>query len=46
MTSKTYTAVDTLRQVVNIVDDFLPLSTRPVPGSALRVLFLNTPLGI
>lgn len=25
---KTYTAVDTLRQVVNIVDDFLPLSTR------------------
>lgn len=26
---KTYTAVDTLRQVVNIVDDFLPLSTRP-----------------
>ncbi|MES2828670.1 MAG: DUF4249 family protein [Bacteroidota bacterium] len=25
--SKTYTAVDTLRQVVNIVDDFLPLST-------------------
>jgi hypothetical protein len=24
---KTYTAVDTLRQVVNIVDDFLPLST-------------------
>jgi len=25
---KKYTAVDTLRQVVNIVDDFLPLSTR------------------
>jgi hypothetical protein len=25
---KTYTAVDTLRQVVNIVDDFLPLSTQ------------------
>jgi hypothetical protein len=25
---KIYTAVDTLRQVVNIVDDFLPLSTR------------------
>jgi hypothetical protein len=24
---KTYTAIDTLRQVVNIVDDFLPLST-------------------
>lgn len=27
---KSYTAVDTLRQVVNIVDDFLPLSTRAV----------------
>ncbi|SMC72829.1 hypothetical protein SAMN04488524_2396 [Pedobacter africanus] len=26
--NKTYTAVDTLRQVVNIVDDFLPLSAR------------------
>lgn len=26
--NKTYTAIDTLRQVVNIVDDFLPLSTR------------------
>ncbi|MHA4893471.1 DUF4249 domain-containing protein [Pedobacter sp. PWIIR3] len=25
---KTYTAVDTLRQVVNVVDDFLPISTR------------------
>ena len=25
---KSYTAVDTLRQVVNIVDDFLPLSTK------------------
>lgn len=25
---QTYTAVDTLRQVVNIVDDFLPLSTK------------------
>jgi hypothetical protein len=25
---KTYVAIDTLRQVVNIVDDFLPLSTR------------------
>ncbi|WP_316842726.1 hypothetical protein [Pedobacter gandavensis] len=27
---QTYTAVDTLRQVVNIVDDFLPLSTKAV----------------
>ena len=26
--SKTYTAVDTLRQVVNIVDDFLPLKVK------------------
>lgn len=26
--NKSYTAVDTLRQVVNIVDDFLPLSTK------------------
>lgn len=26
--NKTYTAVDTLRQVVNIVDDFLPLSAK------------------
>jgi hypothetical protein len=26
--NKLYTAVDTLRQVVNIVDDFLPLSTK------------------
>lgn len=29
---KSYTAVDTLRQVINIVDDFLPLSTRRVDG--------------
>lgn len=28
---QTYTAVDTLRQVVNIVDDFLPLSTSLLP---------------
>ena len=28
--NKSYTAVDTLRQVVNIVDDFLPLSTKMV----------------
>jgi hypothetical protein len=28
----TYTAVDTLRQVVNIVDDFLPLSTKILPN--------------
>lgn len=28
---KTYTAVDTLRQVVNIVDDFLPISTKALP---------------
>lgn len=33
---KTYTAVDTLRQVVNIVDDFLPLSTRPVLGQGVK----------
>lgn len=26
---QTYTAVDTLRQVVNIVDDFLPISMKP-----------------
>jgi len=26
--NKTYTAVDTLRQVINIIDDFLPLSTK------------------
>lgn len=29
--NKTYVAVDTLRQVVNIVDDFLPLSTKVEP---------------
>jgi len=29
--NKTYTAVDTLRQVVNIVDDFLPLSMKLQP---------------
>ncbi|WP_256002097.1 DUF4249 family protein [Pedobacter deserti] len=29
---KMYTAVDTLRQLVNIVDDFLPLSARAVNG--------------
>lgn len=34
--SKTYTAVDTLRQMVNIVDDFLPLSTHQVPGSTIK----------
>lgn len=34
---KTYTAVDTLRQVVNIVDDFLPLSTRAVDGKTVEV---------
>jgi hypothetical protein len=34
---KSYTAVDTLRQVVNIVDDFLPLSTRAVDGKIVDV---------
>lgn len=34
---KTYTAVDTLRQVVNIVDDFLPLSTRTVDSKTVEV---------
>ena len=29
--NKSYTAEDTLRQVVNIVDDFLPLSTKMTP---------------
>lgn len=33
---KTYTATDTLRQVVNIVDDFLPLSTRASSGNAVQ----------
>jgi hypothetical protein len=32
--NKTYTAVDTLRQVVNIVDDFLPLSTKALPDGS------------
>jgi hypothetical protein len=34
--NKTYTAVDTLRQVVNIIDDFLPLSTRPLSENAIQ----------
>lgn len=34
---KTYTAVDTLRQVVNIVDDFLPLSTRAIDSKTVEV---------
>ncbi len=33
---KTYTAVDTLRQVVNIVDDYLPLSTRVMPDQTIE----------
>jgi hypothetical protein len=33
---KTYTATDTLRQVVNIVDDFLPLSTHPGPDNTIQ----------
>lgn len=33
---KSYTAVDTLRQVVNIVDDFLPLSTRHIDGNVVQ----------
>lgn len=33
---KSYTAVDTLRQVVNIVDDFLPLSTRAADGKMVE----------
>jgi len=32
-----YTAVDTLRQVVNIVDDFLPLSTKSPTDSTVAV---------
>lgn len=32
-----YTAVDTLRQVVNIVDDFLPLSTKSPTDSTVTV---------
>src|SRR5690606_14568865 len=34
--NKTYYAVDTLRQVVNIVDDFLPLSTHVVSSDSIR----------
>nr|WP_121272696.1 hypothetical protein [Pedobacter schmidteae] len=33
--NKTYTAVDTLRQVINIIDDFLPLSTKVLPDSKI-----------
>jgi len=33
---KTYTAIDTLRQVVNIIDDFLPLSTAALTGHGVR----------
>lgn len=33
---KTYTAVDTLRQVVNIIDDFLPLSTAAIAGHGVK----------
>ncbi|WP_276089492.1 hypothetical protein [Pedobacter sp. JY14-1] len=33
---KTYTAIDTLRQVVNIVDDFIPLSISSVTDSMVR----------
>jgi hypothetical protein len=36
--NKTYTAVDTLRQVVNINDDFLPLSTRPLSDNTIQGL--------
>lgn len=35
---KTYTAVDTLRQVVNIIDDFLPLSTKSQGEKAISGL--------
>ncbi|TKC07577.1 DUF4249 domain-containing protein [Pedobacter frigoris] len=34
--NKTYTAVDTLRQVVNIIDDFLPLSTRAMADKSVN----------
>ncbi|WP_316822176.1 hypothetical protein [Pedobacter gandavensis] len=34
---QTYTAVDTLRQVVNIVDDFLPLSTTSLGNGVYRL---------
>jgi len=33
---KTYSAIDTLRQVVNIVDDFLPLSTRSISNKVIQ----------
>lgn len=33
---KTYFAIDTLRQVVNIVDDFLPLSTRALSDKLIE----------
>lgn len=33
---KTYTAVDTLRQVINIVDDFLPLSVVKQVGNLVK----------
>jgi hypothetical protein len=33
---KTYTAVDTLRQVINIVDDFLPLSVVKQDGNSVK----------
>ena len=36
--NKTYTAVDTLRQVVNIVDDFLPLSTRLIADNNVEIV--------
>lgn len=32
---KTYTAVDTLRQVINIIDDFLPLSAKRESATAI-----------
>ncbi|WP_232282952.1 hypothetical protein [Pedobacter sp. BAL39] len=34
---KIYTAVDTLRQVVNIVDDFLPLSTKTMTDGMIKL---------
>ncbi|TDQ09243.1 DUF4249 family protein [Pedobacter metabolipauper] len=39
---KTYTAVDTLRQVVNIIDDFLPLSTRTVNNQVIGTIPKHT----
>ena len=35
--NKTYTAVDTLRQMVNIGDDFLPLSTKASGNDSVQV---------